>query len=120
MAAKTLIMYFNWFANSFVYYGLTLNVKSLTGSTMTDFLLNGAMEIPAYLFSGWILLKQGRKLPYVGMMLTAGVALFCTMLVPAGVYPLNWPAVTLSLIGKLCITGKKASFQKKIQVNYGL
>ena len=29
MAKKTLILYFNWFANSFVYYGLTLNSGNL-------------------------------------------------------------------------------------------
>ena len=109
MALKTLIMYLNWFTNSFVYYGLSLNSGSLAGSTMTNFLLNGAMEIPAYIFSTWILLKKGRKMPYVALMLLGGIALFCTMAVPKNAFPHNWPAVVLSLIGKLCITGKKSS-----------
>ena len=69
LAFKTLILYFNWFANSFVYYGLTLNSGNLGGTIMVNFLLNGAMEIPAYAFSLWILLKRGRKVPYVSMML---------------------------------------------------
>lgn len=109
LATKTLILYFNWFANSFVYYGLTLNSEDIGGSVMMNFLLGGFTEIPAYLFSLWILLKKGRKIPYAGMMLTGGIALFCTLAVPRDVYVKNWPVVVLVMIGKLCITGKKAS-----------
>ena len=49
----------SWFANSFVYYGLTLNSGNLGGTVMVNFLLNGATEIPAYAFSLYILLRQG-------------------------------------------------------------
>ena len=41
LAAKTLILYFNWFANSVVYYGLTLNSGNLGGTVMVNFVLNG-------------------------------------------------------------------------------
>ena len=107
LAIKTLILYFNWFANSFVYYGLTLNSGSLGGTIMVNFLLNGLMEIPAYTFSLFILLKKGRKLPYASMMVVGGIALFCTTLVPRDVYAYNWPQVVLAMIGKLMISGKK-------------
>ena len=63
------------------------------------------MEIPAYTICMWVLLKKGRKLPYVLMMLTAGASLLLTMAVPRGVYAYNWPQVVLALIGKLMITG---------------
>ena len=35
MAKKTLILYFNWFTNSFVYYGLTLNSGNLVRNCYT-------------------------------------------------------------------------------------
>jgi OCT family organic cation transporter-like MFS transporter 4/5 len=34
---RALVMYFNWFANSFILYGLSLNWQSLTGSLFTNF-----------------------------------------------------------------------------------
>lgn len=107
LALKTFILYFNWFANSFVYYGLTLNSGSLGGTVMVNFLLAGVTEIPAYIFSCWVLLKRGRKVPYVCMMITGGIALLCTMAVPKSEDENdgNWGAVTLALIGKLMITG---------------
>ncbi len=106
MAKKALILFFNWFTNSFVYYGLTFNSQPLGGTVMVNFLLNGLMEIPAYVISLVVLLWIGRKLPYVGMMWTGGVALLLTMAVPRGVYAYNWPQVALAMVGKLCITGK--------------
>lgn len=34
---RALVMYVNWFANSFILYGLALNWQSLTGSLFTNF-----------------------------------------------------------------------------------
>ena len=36
---RALVMYFNWFANSFILYGLSLNWQSLTGSLFTNFMI---------------------------------------------------------------------------------
>lgn len=36
---RALVMYFNWFANSFILYGLSLNWQSLTGSLFTNFII---------------------------------------------------------------------------------
>ncbi len=104
MAIKTLIIYFNWFANSFVYYGLTLNTGNLGGSVMTTFLLNGLTEIPAYTFSLFILLKKGRKLPYASFMIMGGLLLFLTIAVPKETFPNDWPIVMLAVLGKMFIT----------------
>ena len=105
MAMKTLILYFNWFANSFVYYGLTLNSGNLGGTIMINFLLNGLTEIPAYSFALFILLKKGRKLPYATFMLLGGVFLFLTIVIPRDAFPHNWPIVLMAVLGKMCITG---------------
>ena len=57
MAAKTLILYVNWFANSFVYYGLTLNTGSLGGSFLVNFVVSGLLEIPGYGVALFVILK---------------------------------------------------------------
>ena len=53
----TLVIYLNWFANSFVYYGLTLNSGSIGGSYQWNFFINGILEIPAYSITLYVLLK---------------------------------------------------------------
>lgn len=102
---KTIILYFNWFANSFVYYGLTLNSGNLGGSYQLNFFLNGLFEFPAYTLSLYIILKCGRKMPYVGLMLIGGLVLLSTLFIERDVYPYNWPIVALAIIGKFCLTG---------------
>merc|ERR1712013_678011 len=43
---STLVMYYLWFTNSFVYYGLTLNSGSLLpGSLHINFVIGGALEV---------------------------------------------------------------------------
>lgn len=110
MATKTLILFYAWFTNSFVYYGLTLSCGSLGGSLMINYLLNGLMEIPAYSVCTWILLNAGRKKCYVSLMTAGGLSLFAIMGIPLNYFQYNWPAIVLSLIGKMCITGKVYRF----------
>ena len=105
MAIKTLVLFFSWFTNSFIYYGLTFNTGKIAGSFYLNFVLNGVLEIPAYLISLFVILKIGRKLPYLILMMTSGISLFCTIIVPRDVYQNNWPIIVLALVGKMCITG---------------
>ena len=104
---KVFILFVNWFANSFVYYGLTLNSGSLGGSLYITFLFNGLMEIPAYLICTLVLMRFGRKIVYSFMMMLGGIFLLLIIVVPLNHFPYNWPSIALALIGKLFITGKK-------------
>ena len=103
---RTLVIYVNWFANSFVYYGLTLNSGNIGGSYRLNFLINGCLEIPAYALSMWVIQKGGRKWPYVSLMIAGGVVLASTTMVPKGQYWMNWPVLALAMAGKFCLTGK--------------
>eukprot|EP00096_Caligus_rogercresseyi_P015871 TRINITY_DN8354_c0_g1_i1.p1 TRINITY_DN8354_c0_g1~~TRINITY_DN8354_c0_g1_i1.p1 ORF type:complete len:549 (-),score=48.76 TRINITY_DN8354_c0_g1_i1:34-1680(-) len=105
---KALILFFNWFTNSFVYYGLTLNTNSLGGSVMLNFIINGLFEIPAYSIATWILLKSGRKVPYITMVALTGIFLLLTTAIPRNVYANNWPHAVCAILGKFCITGSFA------------
>ena len=106
MTAKTFLLFFNWFSNSLVYFGLALKSGSLGGTIMGSYLLNGLMEIPAYTICTWVIIAKGRKLCYVTLMILGGIALFAIMGIPLNYFHQNWPSVALSLFGKMCISGE--------------
>ena len=70
------------FANSFVYYGLSLNTSNLAGDPYINNMISGAVEIPAYLFIIWAFTKFGRVWPFSMSMIVGSVALLATMPVP--------------------------------------
>ncbi|XP_061396833.1 organic cation transporter protein-like [Musca vetustissima] len=98
---KTLIIFFDWFVNSGVYYGLSWNTNNLGGNVLLNFMISGAVEIPAYLLLLFTLNRWGRRTILCGCMLVAGVALLLTIIVPAN---LNWLIILFAMIGKLAIT----------------
>ena len=104
MRTKTLILYYNWFVNSFAYYGLSLNMGQLTGGSNVymNFTISGLLEIPAYAGAIVILLYCGRRVPYFVSILLCGVSLLSIVCIPTGVS--DWLAVALTLFGKMCVT----------------
>ena len=49
-------MIYSWFVNSAAYYGLTLAASSAgSGDLYTATALSGAVEIPAYMLTYWLL-----------------------------------------------------------------
>ena len=70
--------------SSIVYYGLSLNSSNLGGNDFVNFVMSGAVEIPAYFIVILILNKVGRKWPQCLTMLLSGAALLLTMAVPEG------------------------------------
>ncbi|ENN83449.1 hypothetical protein YQE_00193, partial [Dendroctonus ponderosae] len=98
---RSLIIFFDWFANNITYYGLSWNTNNLGGNPYLNFVISGAVEIPAYAFLIFTLNRWGRKNIMSGCMITAGTALLLTMIVPQD---LQWLNITLAMIGKLAIT----------------
>ena len=103
MRTKTLILYYNWFVNSFAYYGLSLNMGKLTGGAniYINFTISGILEIPAYSAAIIILLHWGRRVPYFVSILLCGLSLLTIVCIPQGN---NWAIVALTLFGKMCVT----------------
>jgi len=102
MRTKTLILYYEFFVNSFAYYGLTMNIGDLAADNVyLNFTVSGLLEIPSYGLAIVILLYGGRRIPYFGSMLLCGVSLLSISFVPEG-----HPTVVLviALFGKMCIT----------------
>jgi len=75
----TLIMYYLWFTNNLVYYGLTFNLgKLIPGDLHVNLLISGALEILAYSVAIVAFLKLGRRMSVSSFMGVGGVALLLT------------------------------------------
>lgn len=98
---KTLVIFFDWFVNSGVYYGLSWNTNNLGGNVFINVLISGAVEFPAYTFLLLTLNRWGRRTILCGCMMAAGVALLLTLVVSED---MNWLIITFAMIGKLAIT----------------
>ncbi|CAB0036674.1 unnamed protein product [Trichogramma brassicae] len=103
---KTLNVCFNWFANSIVYYGLSLNTKSLPGNPYLMMFLSGLVEVPSYIFVCLVMDRWGRRSLISGLMLIGGVCcVFASAFSEEDSFILK---ITVSLIGKACIAGSFA------------
>lgn len=98
---KTLLIFFDWLVNSGTYYGLSWNTNILGDNVLLNFVISGAVEIPAYLFLLFTLNKWGRRSILCGCMLAAGTSLLLTIIVP---HEMNWMMITFAMMGKLAIT----------------
>ncbi|KAH8312750.1 hypothetical protein KR044_012635 [Drosophila immigrans] len=98
---KTLLIFFDWFVNSGVYYGLSWNTNNLGGNQLVNFVISGAVEIPAYCLLLVTLNRWGRRSILCGCMLIAGVSLLLTIIVP---HEMNWLLIACAMLGKLAIT----------------
>lgn len=81
---RSFIIFFDWFVNSMTYYGLSWNTSNLGGNDYINFVISGAVEIPAYTFLLLTLNRWGRKTILCGCMVTAGVTLLLPLFVPSG------------------------------------
>ena len=61
MAFRTLNMFYQWFAVTMCYYGLTFASTSLGGDPHTNYLLGVCIEIPAYIFCILVMDCWGRR-----------------------------------------------------------
>lgn len=98
---KTLLIFFDWFVNSGVYYGLSWNTNNLGGNQLVNFMISGAVEIPGYTLLLFTLNRWGRRSILCGTMMVAGISLLATIFVPSD---MNWLIVACAMIGKLAIT----------------
>jgi len=99
-----LIMYFNWFTTAFIMYGLALSWQSLTGGLFLNFIIGTILDFPAKTLAMVMVLKVGRKKPYMIGSTITGVMFLLTLFIERDVYPSNWPIVVLALIGNFTTT----------------
>ncbi|CAE1142061.1 SLC22A4_5 [Acanthosepion pharaonis] len=103
---RTLILMFNWFVVSFVYYGMVLHTGHLSGNIFLNFFFGALVEIPAYLMCIFLLDCLGRKKLYIAFMVIGGISGIATIF--SLMYTsddFKWNITTLALLSRLCITG---------------
>ena len=70
-------MYFNWFTTAFIMYGLALSWENLTGGLFLNFLIGTILDFPAKTLAMILVLKCGRKYPYMVSQAITGQTTFC-------------------------------------------
>ncbi|XP_015248626.1 PREDICTED: solute carrier family 22 member 13-like [Cyprinodon variegatus] len=98
---RTLIMSFNWFAASFLFYGLSLNIGSFGLNIYLTQLIFGFVEIPANLTGLTLIQRYGRKMCEAGFLFFGGASCLVATAVPR-----NLPAVVtvIAMVGKFAAT----------------
>jgi len=98
---KTFIMIVNWFSTSFLSYGISLNWQDLTGELFLNFLVDTILVFPANFLALMLLLRFGRRLPYILLTLLAGVCFVgCLFLQNTS----KLPVIILSMLGSFCVS----------------
>ncbi|XP_068969107.1 organic cation transporter protein [Bombus flavifrons] len=105
---KTLNVCLNWFANSIVYYGLSLNAGNLVGNPFLMLFLSGLVELPSYLLMCFLMDRTGRRCLVSTFMLIGGVCCIIASSIPTGTDTAATIIVTIVLFGKACIAGSFA------------
>ncbi|XP_016981512.2 organic cation transporter-like protein [Drosophila rhopaloa] len=98
---KTLLIFFDWLVTSGVYYGISWNTSTLGGNELLNFVISGAVEIPAYIFLLLTLDRWGRRSILCGSLVLAGLSLLATGIIPVSMHSL---IVACAMLGKLAIT----------------
>lgn len=100
MVHLTITVFFLWFANSFVYYGLSLNTNALAGDPFLNFFLLGVIEFPSYLVSMYLVKVLGAKRTFIVASFGAGLSCWASVSI---VYSHSLGIVS-TMIGKFCIS----------------
>ncbi|XP_048771116.2 organic cation transporter protein-like [Ostrea edulis] len=105
MLILSLNVWFNWLVNAMVYYGLALGTDNLGGDPYINFMIAGAVEIPAYIICVLCLNRLGRKKPLTISMIFGGISCVASAFIPKDLVALK---VTLAMFGKFGITASYA------------
>ncbi|GLV31837.1 uncharacterized protein CBL_07597 [Carabus blaptoides fortunei] len=101
---KTLNVCLCWFANSLVYYGLSLNAGKLAGNPFLILFLIGLVEMPSYVLTVLLMDRTGRRGLISFYMLTGGVCCIVAAYMIQG----STAATTIVMFGKFFIASSFA------------
>ncbi|XP_052828501.1 organic cation transporter protein [Octopus bimaculoides] len=94
-------LWFNWFVNAMIYYGVTLNSVDMSGNRYLNFLLMSAVEIPANILGHFTFKWFGHRKPLCLFLVFSGI----NCIVANFVAKVNfWFPLILAVLGKLGTT----------------
>ncbi|CAG2064430.1 unnamed protein product, partial [Timema podura] len=82
MRCRAFNVCFNWFANSLVFYGLSLNTGKLYGNPFLVLFLACLVEIPSYIMTTLLMDRTGRRSLISTLMLLGGLACLVSAYIP--------------------------------------
>lgn len=71
---------------------------------MQDAVSFRALDFPAKTLAMFMLIKAGRRWPYIICIGLGGVAFSCMIFFERDVYPNNWPIVACAMVGNLFVS----------------
>nr|XP_020823777.1 solute carrier family 22 member 6-A-like isoform X1 [Phascolarctos cinereus] len=89
-----------WFATSFAYYGVAMDLQGFGLRVHMLQLLFGIVDIPAKLLSTLGMSRAGRRVAQVATLVLAGLGILANLFVPAELAALR---TTLAVLGKGCL-----------------
>lgn len=101
---KTLNVCLCWFANSIVYYGLSLSAGKLYGNPYFILFLLGLVEFPTYITLMFVLDRLGRRSITSTLMLGGGLCCIVAAFIAQG----STLSTSIVMLGKLLIAGSFA------------
>ena len=101
MIVKMLVSILQWFTQSLVYYGISLNTDILGGNPYLNFFYFSCAEFLSQIASHFILNRYGRKLPYLFNYCLIAFSLITIGFLPAS---MKWLEIILVLISKFSIS----------------
>nr|XP_055076073.1 solute carrier family 22 member 13 [Misgurnus anguillicaudatus] len=104
MRKRTLILFYIWFVNVLVYYGLSLGVSDLGVDLYLTQFMFGLVEIPARTLV-LVLLPCSRRIPLSAFLAVGGAACLLTLTIPADSFHIR---TALAMVGKFGITASFA------------
>ncbi|XP_029965987.1 organic cation transporter protein isoform X2 [Salarias fasciatus] len=100
MRQQSLIVFYLWFVNILVYYGLSLNISDLGMNIYLTQMIFGLVEMPARTITLFTL-NRSRKFSQLAFLLVGGSACLLSIFVPNDLSVLR---TTLAMVGKFGIT----------------
>ncbi|CAH0553380.1 unnamed protein product [Brassicogethes aeneus] len=101
---KTINVCLCWFANSLVYYGLSFSTSSMKGNPYLNMFLMGAVELPSYVITVYLMDRLGRRILTAFCMLVGGVCCISAANMATG----STEAISVVMIGKFLIAASFA------------
>ncbi|XP_070782168.1 solute carrier family 22 member 6 [Enoplosus armatus] len=100
MRKQSLIVFYLWFANVLVYYGLSLNISDFGMNIYLTQMIFGLVEMPARTITLFTL-NRSRKISQLAFLAVGGTACLLTIFIPADLSVIK---TVLAMIGKFGIT----------------
>ncbi|XP_040925406.1 organic cation transporter protein isoform X2 [Betta splendens] len=100
MRKQSLIVFYLWFVNVLVYYGLSLNISDFGMNIYLTQLIFGLVEMPARTITLFTL-NRSRKISQLAFLAVGGLACLLTIFIPSDLYVVR---TVLAMTGKFGIT----------------